>query len=497
MSALGTTAPKAKGLRRFIPVPATLKMQRDDQEFLPAALEILEQPASPIRIALIWFICVVAVVGLLWSWFGYVDIHAVAQGRIQPSGRSKVVQSLEPGRVVAIRASNGSRVRVGDILIELDGTETGADSNATKAEFDNATAEVARRKVALMIVDEAKGIAPRLSTRKIRFGDAVESAAQMREQQALDAEMNKLSTMVASLQSQLQERRTQQQRLGSSLLERGKLLKSLTERVGIAQRMLEAEAGALITVMDANQELQREAATIASERGQILELDAGISSLRAKIDENLGEFKELQTSKLNEAVRRADKASQEVIKTRSKDNRTKLIAPINGTVQQLAVTTIGQVVNSSQPILVVVPTDDVLEVEALILNRDVGFVRSGQEVAIKVEAFPFTRFGMMEGKVIRISDDAIDEREAAGLSDPSNTTKSPNTSVLSPTPKAQNLVFPATIKLNTSSIRMGDKDVPLSAGMAVTVEIKTGGRRVLDYLLSPIREVGSEAIRER
>jgi hemolysin D len=487
--------PKPKGWRRFIPIPATLQMQREDQEFLPAALEILEQPASPIRIALIWLVCAAAVVGLLWSWFGHVDIHAVAQGRIQPGGRSKVLQTLEPGRVVAINVVNGSRVKAGDVLIELDATETGADKETMAAELDNASAEAAHRRTALAIL--ASGGGGRLSSRTISYPSAVGPAARNREQQALDADIGKLSSAVASLQSQLQERRAQQQRLQSSLVERDKLLKLLTERASIAQKMLEAEAGARVAVMDAIQEQQKEAATIASERGQLIELDAAISSLRAKVSETLSEFKDMQTTKLNEAERRAEKASQEVIKTRSKDSRTRLVAPISGAVQQLAVTTQGQVVNSSQPLLMLVPADNVLEVEALVLNRDVGFIRPGQEVTIKVEAFPFTRFGTLDGTVVRVSEDAIDEREAAGLSDPSNATKTPNASVLSPTPKVQNLVFPATIKLAKNTISMGGKEVPLSPGMAVTVEIKTGDRRVLDYLLSPIREVGSEAIRER
>jgi len=124
---------------------------RGDREFLPAALELVETPPSPIRMTFVWCICIGFASLLAWSYFSWIDIHAVAQGKIQPSGRSKVVQPLEPGRVVAIHVENGVVVRAGDVLLELDPTETTADRDAQKRDLDSTNAEIVRRRAAIEI----------------------------------------------------------------------------------------------------------------------------------------------------------------------------------------------------------------------------------------------------------------------------------------------------------------------------------------------------------
>jgi hemolysin D len=473
-------------------MPGPIRMDRDDQEFLPAALEILEQPASPIKIAMIWFIAVAAIVALVWSWFGHIDIHAVAHGRIQPDGRTKVIQPLEPGKISAIHIVNGSKVRAGDPLLDLDATETGADRDAMMAELEGARAEAVRRRTALSVLsgNEHAPLA-------INFDPDLRVQLRLREQAALEADVQHLAAILGSIASQIEERRAQQVRMRAGIIERQKLVTVLIERVVMRQKLLDLSSGARAPVIDAIQELQKESANLASERGQLGEQDAAIASLQAKITETRSQFRSEQTNKLGEAERRAEKAAQDSIKARSRDNRTRLLAPIDGTVQQLAVTTMGQVVTSGQALMTLVPSEVKLEIEAMVLNRDIGFVRTGQEVTIKVEAFPFTRFGTIDGTVLRVSDDAVDEREAMGLSDASGGARGSNASAVSPNPRMQNLVFPATISLPKTTIPVGDRLVPLSAGMSVTVEIKTGERRVIDYVLSPIREVASEAAKER
>ena len=174
----------------------------------------------------------------------------------------------------------------------------------------------------------------------------------------------------------------------------------------------------------------------------------------------------------------------------------RLRAPISGTVQQLAVTTVGQVVTGGQTLATVVPLDAPLEVETMVLNKDVGFVQVGQAAVLKVDAFPFTRYGTIDGTVTKVSSDAVDMRDAPNLSDASASAKAQGASPNSPSNRPE-LAFPTTIKMEQRSIEVNGQPVMLSPGMTVTVEIKTGTRRVIDYVLSPLREVVSQAAHER
>ncbi len=476
------------------PTPATRpkELLPADREFLPAALEIVETPASPIAIALLWFICVAFASILAWSYFGWLDIHAVAPGKIQPSGRSKVVQPLEPGKVVAVLVENGNRVSSGDVLLELDPTETSADRDAQARDLEASTAEVARRRVAIEAARlETPAPAP------IAFAPQTDPGVRRREESVLAAELAQLASTRESLKAQLAERQAQRQRLLMSMGAREQLLKLLNERVNMREAVDAKGQGYRAKVIDALQEYERERTTLAGEKGQLLETGAGMHSLERKMEEVTAQFIADQSQKLAEAERKCDRLAQELIKAQSKNERTRLKAPIAGTIQQLSVTTVGQVVASGQSLMTIVPLEGPIEVEALISNKDIGFVEPGQPAVVKVEAFSFTRYGTIDATVAKVSRDAVDERDAPNLSDASSATKPQGVAAVAPSSRTQSLVFPATVILARQSISIDGKDVPLSPGMAVTVEIKTGKRRAIDYLLSPVREVVSQTAHER
>jgi len=156
--------------------------------------------------------------------------------------------------------------------------------------------------------------------------------------------------------------------------------------------------------------------------------------------------------KLADSERKAHHLKGELVKATTKHERTRLTAPIAGTVQQLAVTTVGQVVSPGQPLMTIVPVGAPIEIEALIQNKDIGFVEVGQKAVVKVESFPFTRYGTVEGTVIKVSRDAVDDREASALSDPKASSRQQSTAA--DFAKNQNLVFPATIALSKTVIKV-------------------------------------------
>ncbi len=250
-------------------------------------------------------------------------------------------------------------------------------------------------------------------------------------------------------------------------------------------------------MIDAVQQVEQVAADLAYDRGQLTEAKAGATSLQRRITQLTSETVARQYQALTEAAQKRDALVQDVVKATLKRERTQLKAPISGTVQQLAVTTLGQVVTAGQPLMVVVPTDGPIEVEAQVQNKDIGFILPDQEAVVKIDAFPFTRYGSIEGRVVRVSRDAVDDREAGGGSDAVSVARGQGLNPVTGTQKTQNLIFPVTVALSQTVIKADGKDVALTPGMTATVEIRTGRRRVIDYLLSPVRETTSTAGHER
>lgn len=186
----------------------------------------------------------------------------------------------------------------------------------------------------------------------------------------------------------------------------------------------------------------------------------------------VAETRRLALDSLNEGEQKAATFTQELVKSDSRGKLMSLTAPVDGSIQQLAVHTVGGVVTPAQALMTVVPRDNALEVEAFLENKDIGFVNAGQEAEVKIETFPFTKYGTIHAQVTHVSLDAInDERKG--------------------------LIYSTRVKLGRATIAVGEKIVNLSPGMAVTVEIKTDKRRVVEYFLSPLLQYKDESLRER
>ncbi len=460
-------------------------------DFLPAHLEILETPASPKMSFMLWTLCAMIAAAIAWSTFAKIDIYAEAQGRIQPSGRSKVVQPLDIGRVSQIAVSNGSKVKAGDLLVALDATQSDADRAAAASELQSLHAEIARRTTEIVDVQAS------VANPTIIYPPDVSDGYRRRDDSVFQAEMSQYQAQVDGLQAQLEEKTARNTRLRDGIGAREKVIASMTERLNMKQTLESKQAGTHAAVIDASQLLENEQRNLTDDRGQVLENDAAAVSLRRRLDQAKRDFLASQNQKLSDAERRRDTVEQNFVKANDKAEHARILAPIDGTVQQMAVTTVGQVVTSGQPLLVLVPSSGALEVMALVQNQDIGFIKDDQEVVLKVDAFPFTHYGTLKGLVKRISNEAVDSQEATASSDASTLARPINGSSISGSPKVQNLVYPVTVQLDQTSINADGKDVPLMPGMMVTAEVQTGSRRVIQYLLAPIWEATSQAAHER
>jgi hemolysin D len=503
-----------------------------DRAFLPAALEILETPPPPAPIALMATICAFALAALVWSCFGRLDVHAVAPGKIETAGYSKVIEPFDTGKVAAIHVEAGQSVKAGDLLLELDPAEAGADALAAQDALNASLAEIARRRFAIQAVrgakeeeaqaddDEENGLTAKATSTtdsqerrttppnpvealagrlafSVAWDEGLPESFRLREEAVLRADLTELSDALKALDKQMAQKLAAKKRLNMSIAFQHSLMDTLNQRVSTRQQAIDLKVGTKISLYDAKEELERSQSQLASDEGQLIETDAGLNELQSEKAKSVSQFVADNQNKLAEASRKADEARQALAKAAARLARTKLTAPIGGVVQQTAVTTVGQVVTTGQQLAVITPAGGKLQVEALIANLDIGFIKAGQDAVIKVDAFPFTRFGVLHGKVIKIASSAIAEQEAKrALADATATANTASTPAAVPG-QPESFVFPVTVALDETSINADGATVPLTPGMTVTAEIKTDSRRVIDYLLSPLTKLASEAARER
>jgi hemolysin D len=276
------------------------------------------------------------------------------------------------------------------------------------------------------------------------------------------------------------------------------VVETLNERVTMRQELIDKSVGTRTGLLDAVQALRQQQSQIAGDTGRRDEAIAAVASLATERARAIETFVADNTRKMADARRLADEKEAERAKAQVRLDRATLRAPVDGVVQALAVTTLGQVVTPGQELMRIVPSDTPVEVQAYVTNEDIGFVRPGQDAILKIDSFPFSRYGTLDATVEEVARDAIPADTAnRTLSD---ATKEADGTARSLTPTARpmtDLVFEARLKPKVDALTINDRAIALSPGMTVTVEIKTGSRRILEYLFSPLVQVAGEAMRER
>lgn len=464
-----------------------------DAEFVASEVAFLMTPPSPIHARLVVVICSLMFVILAAAWIGRVDIYATGSARIQPTGRSKVVQPLVAGKVHAIHVNNGAHVNAGDVLIELDPTQTQADLEISEKQLSALDAEIARRSASIEVARSGHF----MSLPKIGVVDGLGQQDQQREQDVFETDLANLGAGLDSLSAQIAEKRAEESALGATISQQELLVESLQNRRDMRKELFARQLESRVNVLEANESLVRELKTLADLKGNLLTTRSAIEAIKSQKVGAVASFIAQNSQARADAQRRRNEVAQGLIKNSDKVSEMRLLAPLSGVVEQLAVTTVGQVVTAGQQMLIVVPENATLEAEALVPDKDVGFVRLDQDAVIKIDTFPFARYGTLSGKVVRISGDAIASQEARMLADASAGSFASQHDALSPVPETTNLVYAVHIKLASRVMEIDGKSVPLIPGMSATVEIKTGRRRLLEYFLSPLFEAGANAGHER
>jgi hemolysin D len=436
-----------------------------ETQFLPAALALQETPVSPAPRVAIGLLISFAIIAVLWAYLGHIDVVATAHGKIVPNSRTKTIQPFETATVKAIHVTDGQAVKAGDVLIELDATSAHADQERIIGDRAVAQLLVARGKALLTTLKSGK--APKLQ-RPVDSNDSMFQEAErllLAQYNEYTAKFNQIDAEIAKREAEL--RSTQE------------LVRKLEQTLPIAEQRAEDYRGLIGKhFVSQHDYLEREQARIeqeadlAHQRSRLQEIAAALREVQGQRVTLTAETRRISLDSMTDGQQKVAMLEQELLKAESRSHLMQLIAPVDGTVQQLAVHTVGGVVTPAQPVMMIVPHDNPLEVEAFIENKDIGFVKVNQDAEVKIETFQYTKYGTLHAKITSISHDAINDEK-------------------------RGLIYSTKVKMDRATINVDGTDVNLSPGMAVSVEIKTGKRRVIEYFLNPLLQYGHESLRER
>lgn len=437
----------------------------DELAYLPAHMELIETPVNPVPNFAIWTLIAVFLTALAWACFGYLDIVAVAPGKTVLGGRTKIVQPLEPAVVKAIRVSDGQRVKAGEVLIELDSSFTSADERKARSALSSALGNKAR------LVELSRSVERGSPPARFEIQGAAPEDVETQNRLAA-SEYAAYSAKIRAYESDVRQRAAELSTTRASIehLEEG--LKIVVARERDVAQLATKKFVSEFELLQIKESVVAAERQLDIEESRCAELIAAAASQRSQLVAAKAEFKRQLEEGLRQSEEQLAQIAQDVRKTSHRNGQTSIRSPVSGTVQELAIHTTGGVVVPAQKLLSIVPSDDQVEVQAMILNRDVGFIRAGQKVVVKLETFPYTRFGVLAGEVVSVSRDALQDEKLG-------------------------LVFEARIRISRSQLAVNGHAIRLSSGMALTAEIKTGRRRVVEYLLGPIAEAMQESLRER
>ncbi|MEN1836173.1 HlyD family type I secretion periplasmic adaptor subunit [Pseudomonas lijiangensis] len=436
-------------------------------QFLPAALELQDKPSHPAPRIFMWAIMAFAALALLWACLGRIDVVATANGKVIPSGKTKTIQSSETAVVKAIHVRDGQSVKAGQLLLELDSTSADADVGRVRSDLLAARIDSARAAAMLDAINQRKP--PRDLTGTIPEADPEHVLAAERW---LQGQYQEYRSSLDLVEAEIQQRQADIQAARIQVASLQKTLPIATKLANDYESLLQKQYIARHAYLEKEQarlDLERQ---LSVQQASVLQSTAARQEAERRREGVVAQTRRAMLDLLQQADQKIAAFSQDLTKARYQEDLTTLEAPVDGTVQQLNVHTVGGVVTPAQPLMVLVPDGQPVEVEAMLENKDVGFVHAGQPVTVKVETFTFTKYGTIEGEVISVSSDAIEDEK-------------------------RGLIYSSKIRLNSDTLNINGTDIKLSPGMAVTAEVKTNKRRVIEYFLSPLQQHASESLRER
>lgn len=460
----------------------------DFGDFLPALQALEHTPPHPLPRLMIGTIAALACIGIVWAIVGQIDIVASAEGKLVPMSYVKIVQPAEQGIVKEILIREGQSVRAGQVLVRMDALAADADRQSLSA--DAAARALALRRIqaelAGGVLTQQAADPPALFTKvKAQF----------------DSNRRSLEAVLAQEQAALQKARSDR---AAAVEVRKKLADALPfyrQQDESYQKLAKDGFAGQILAQDKRREYLEKQQDLATQEFAITSAEATISQSEKKIAQISADYRRNLQAELTNETTLEEKARQELAKMEHRGRQLELKAPQDGVVKDLATHTPGTVVSPGTILMTLVPQGERLRAEVYVTNQDIGFVRSGQHTRVKLAAYSFQKYGLLEGQVLQVSADA---RESEAPASPGGSAFSVAEKPLA-AQRAQSLTYKTVVELAAQTLPAqtlvaqgrGQAPLDLRPGMAVTAEIKLGTRSVMEYLLSPVQGAFQEAGRER
>ena len=441
-----------------------IRSDSEDKEFLPPAVEILETPPSPMGRMLVWAVLILFVLILLWSFIGEIDEVVVARGKVIPIGYTKVLQAEDKGIVKHILVQEGQQVKEGDLLMELDRTMSESDLNALKKEISYYDINI--RRIMAELSDK-----PFLA--EAGAGSGYDSKDLIQQMSLYQSRQSEKRAKLEFYDAQIRQKEDSVRVAESSLEKYRQLLTIAREREENLGKIVEEGAISKFAYLEYKGKRIELEQNVSMNISQLSAAQADASAAYQQKAQYLAEWNRQLQEELINCRKQYNTLTESQRKAELKNKLIEIKSPVDGAVHRLDIHTVGAVVTAAQALMEVVPKGTPVEVEAWMENKDVGFVYPDMPVEIKIDTFNFQKFGTLKGKVREISPDAIEDKERGPL-------------------------YRVMVSLEEEKLHTTDnRELQVYPGMAVSAEIKTRKKRIIDFFLEPFATYKNEALRER
>ena len=443
--------------------------QRKDKaknyDFYPNHIALIEKPITPYSRYIAILISLNVIVFLLWAYFGKLNIQSPATGKLIAIGHSQLIQIYEHSRLATLHVKEGQKVNQGDILLTLDILGIDEEIIEIRKKIDNI----------LQFKIRYQALSQETSPQKLYHFNTLDKKAKRNVLISYQKEKEEFDSNIKVIETEIEVNNKNQLMTHNDLLSL-KALKALKEN--IEQRFTLKQTLYIKKFISKIEYLENQKELLEIKR-LIKTKDSEYNLLKSQEEQKKQNLNQLEKQKHLEWHDKYKQYESELIiynqnlsHIQKKQQLKKVRSPVTGTVQQISTHTLGSVLQPSQGVMIIVPDNQDNIAEVNFLNKDIGFVHLGQKAMIKIDAFPYTRYGTIEGEVINIAKDAV-QHDQLGL------------------------VYPATIRLNRQTIKNSQREYRLIPGMSLTAEIITEQRRVIDYILSPIEAYRHNALTEK